>query len=977
MLKRFYIVLIISAAFCLSASASEYFRSQLGDVPSDEIIFTDVTGDGKPDILERWWNGKRCRWFDENGDMTYNDKLGDIVGDCLQIDIDGDGYYDGYYDMNVKWVDNTGNGKADLQIIAINPKRSEDNMWAGRGLYMIVEDIDNDGVLAYMDWEKFYLACWEHTGRCNFMPDYNGNSLFLKAHLAPAAVTDARWNWENPFAFYDKTGDGLTNMSVRLLDDFPCNGFLDAAYVAYDIDASASVGNEMDYDFTLLFQKKSAYDYNKHVNKFPTMKAPDWVLPYFQRTEWRVIDELIYVPHEKCYELVFDIEEWERCYFVFDEDNDDSRWERVELYYPGDPYTLRWTQDQKRTGLSPVNRHAQSDSLGDRGEFDTDNSGKGKLYFAKWDRRLHLYGAEWGVWLLDSEAQYNAGVVTPTATPEKLATELEEVVLYYDTDGNGFFDLIEFDYNADRVPDLTINLLDYGTDVYELHDPAELGWEGLHELFKQNAATSWDEAYELYRAFWRTGLSDKSIDDLAFASSTWDQYYNGWRLKEAIYRRLVKEINSCPQSYSQLNRYFFTADFEALSKWLLSLNLPDTSKGEFEFTITNPLSISRKDELVSISLDKLRGLNINSFAVLKDGKQLPAQLDDIDFDGIADAVVFLVDMKADDSFNILITDKVAPAKFQNRAHAEISVVAGLPEAVGSGVFVDGRAFKSKTTLVRNAANSSSAYRFEGPLIESDRIGYRLYWDSRGAVDVYGKQTGDFIRDAHSRSGNHHTLQYWGRDLLHNGDALGCGGLGIGTGDDRFSPGRAKNARIIIGASGDIKASYRMVYSGFEYEGTEYELCWDISMTAGQRYMKHNITVSGGKKLPMIAALTNHSGDENVVELHDLGGETKIDMFATFGEQVHPDISAERATYRDELMGMALLWNRADAVAATQGKPEYRAVFKPTDSLEYYSLATYNREHGSEVIRNDLQFKSYLDDLTYKFSNPVIVKSQKD
>ena len=974
MLKRFYIVLIISATICLSASASQYRKSQLSDKPSDEIIFTDVTGDGKPDILERWWNGKRCRWFDGNGDMTENDKLGDIVSDTLQIDMNGDGYYDGPEDMNVKWVDNTGDGKADMQIIVINAREGDEMKWAGLSHYMVFFDTDLDNVMAYMDWDNFHFACWAHTGRCNFMPDYNGNSVFLKTHMMPKALSDARLNWENPFAFYDMTGDGLTNMAVRYLDNPPSNGKIDIVQIGFDIDASASVGNEMDYDMSLEFAD-SKYNYEHFVHSFPAMKAADWQLKYFQHTEWLVIDELKFVPHEKAYDVAFQID-WSRCLFVFDEDNDDNRWERVELYYPNDPYAVRTSNsyEQPRFGRDrPITSHPQSDTLGDRGEFDSDNSGKGKLYISKWDRRLHLYGAEWGVWLLDREAEYFGAAATPRGSSDKMAEKVEEVVLYYDTDGNGFIDLVEFDYNGDRVPDLTINLLDYGTDVYELHDPAELGWEGLHKLFKENAAASWDEAYELYRAFWRTGLSKKSIDDLAFASSTWDMYYNGWRLKEAIYRSLLNNLKSNPDAVKQLHRYYFGGDFEGMAEWILGLKLVDTTKSEFTFTLTNPLPISRKDELVSISLDKLQGLNIDSFAVLKDGKQLPAQLDDIDFDGVADAVVFLVDMKANDSFNILITDKVAPAKFPNRAHAEISIGSSMPEAVGSGVFVDGGAFKSKTTLVRNSANKSSAYRFEGPLIESDKVGYRLYWDSRGAIDVYGKTSEAFVGAAHKSSENHHTMQPWGRDVLHNGHALGCGGLGIGTGDDRFSPGRAKAARIIVGSNGAVKASYRMVYSGFEYKGKEYELCWDISMTAGQRYMKHNITVSGGKKLPMMAALTNHTRAHNLDEMHNLSINSAANMFATFGDQAFTDQDPEKAKKSDELMGMALIWARQDAKQARAEDLEYRAIFKPTDIVSYYSLCAYNKEFGGEAILSSEQFNDYLGELCEKLFNPVIVK----
>src|SRR5829696_8278824 len=76
--------------------------------PSAEIVRLDINHDGKPDILERWWNGKRVRWLDENGDMLPTDTRSDQVGDVMQVDADGDGYYDGPGDMNIKWADTDG-----------------------------------------------------------------------------------------------------------------------------------------------------------------------------------------------------------------------------------------------------------------------------------------------------------------------------------------------------------------------------------------------------------------------------------------------------------------------------------------------------------------------------------------------------------------------------------------------------------------------------------------------------------------------------------------------------------------------------------------------------------------------------------------------------------------------------------------------------------------------------------------------------
>ena len=317
---------------------SDYCKSQLS-ADKTQVLRVDIDSDGDPDILERWFNGKRCRWIDENDDMAPTDLNGDIVADCLQIDSNGDGIYDGFEDMNVKWVDNDHDGICDLQVIAINTKEGEEHKWAGMGLYMVIEDVDRDSVFGYIDWSSFDLACWRNTGRCNFSPDYNGDSVFLKAHLATFAVTDARWNWENPFAFYDFDDDGCTEMAVRLIDDFPCSGKLDSAYVTYDIDNDTQRDNEFDYDFTFLFQKKSAYDYTQHSHSCPDLKAAEWVLPYFQYTQWRVIDELLYVPHEQCAMIRhFQLTGTSLLFYISMKMMTTIAGERVELYHPGDPY---------------------------------------------------------------------------------------------------------------------------------------------------------------------------------------------------------------------------------------------------------------------------------------------------------------------------------------------------------------------------------------------------------------------------------------------------------------------------------------------------------------------------------------------------------------------------------------------------------------------------------------------------------------
>ena len=192
--------------------------------PSDEIVRVDIDKDGKPDILERWWNGKRVRWLDENGDMLDTDTRGDQIADVMQIDKNGDGLYDSELDISIKWADNDRDGRADLQAFVTQGREWSNDKWnASESHWMVFIDVEKDGVLGWLDWERFDFSSdnWGYTGTTDWLPDYNGNSVFLKIHRPPQSLPDPRLNWENPFAFFDFDNDGASEMAIRWLDPVP------------------------------------------------------------------------------------------------------------------------------------------------------------------------------------------------------------------------------------------------------------------------------------------------------------------------------------------------------------------------------------------------------------------------------------------------------------------------------------------------------------------------------------------------------------------------------------------------------------------------------------------------------------------------------------------------------------------------------------------------------------------------------------
>ena len=599
------LIIFITTSALAQQSIPELRKTALkSSVPSDEIIRLDINKDGKPDILERWWNGKRVRWLDENGDMRSTDTRGDQVGDVLQIDKNGDGVYDGPNDINVKWADNDRDGRADLEAFVTQSPEWGPTKWnAAESHWMIYIDVDKDGVLGWLDWTKFDFGNdnWGYTGLTDWLPDYNGNSIFLKVHRPPQSLPDPRLNWENPFAFFDFDNDGVSEMAMRWLDPVPplendktnLTGVLNEAFVTFDLDNDSTKGNETDYDMSLRGVGGDGIPYRSMVHSYPALKGDPRFNDCFQWNNWRQIDELMYMPHEKSYDSFFSAG-WKTMYLVFDEDDDDHRWERVEMYYPMhgfggvkdiDIYSVkRWRRSNyaeqamvaegEKPGLSG---HPQADSLGDRGEFDEDNSGNGKLYVGVFDRKLHLAGAEWGAWTVDKNAEFHGGVKTPS--PKPLATRVEEVVKYTDTDNNGFLDTVEYDYDGDRKVDLKVSLLDYKSaqnphpDVATLIDTHGVGWKGLNELFTKISNQSFQEGLDVYRAAWRKGLTTPEIDQLASASAIGERYDHGYWLKEKIFREIRHRLRDLKQSQPALEnlekdliRLYYLGEFEAYAR---------------------------------------------------------------------------------------------------------------------------------------------------------------------------------------------------------------------------------------------------------------------------------------------------------------------------------------------------------------------------------------------------------------------------
>lgn len=528
--------------------------------------YQDLNHDGKVDaIFTLTHDSIPVLWLDDDGNMRPGDTEGDRVNDCLLIDRNKDGVYD----FIVKWADQDRDGKADLQLVAEYPPQTNPEVWPN-GHYMIVLDTDKDNIFNYIDWNTFKLDCWYKNGICDFYPDYSGQTAFLKVHASTDRMEDLRLNWENPFLFYDPDKDGLTEMAIRLVDSprytkdakgyeqMHLSGHIDWVSIAVDLDNDNGPEREFDFDFTLGFQGPG-FDYTTQRHPLVNMRGLPEADKFFPDPRIRQLKELVYTDHDHAMGLIFGQGEWKKASFVYDEDDDCGRWERVEFCDNKDPFRV----GRNNGGFD---NHTQADPSGDRGEWDADNSGKGRLYISRFDGRLHLYGAENGIWRIDQNTAFYQGWDRKfhRLDPQKFAT-----VHYLDTNDNGFFDQIEYDLDGDGVYETLVNLLDLGLDDRcDLVDVSHFAYKDFTKLTRRVSANMWKQAQTALKVAEHFGLATDWYAKLKQTNSVRERYQKSYWLQYYIYRDLedffVKKGN---QAHLQnLHQCYFSANWEAMLK---------------------------------------------------------------------------------------------------------------------------------------------------------------------------------------------------------------------------------------------------------------------------------------------------------------------------------------------------------------------------------------------------------------------------
>src|SRR5882724_7319802 len=297
-------------------------------------------------------------------------------------------------------------------------------------------------------------------------------------------------------------------------------------------------------------------------------------------------------------------------------------------------------------------------------------------------------------------------------------------------------------------------------------------------------------------------------------------------------------------------------------------------------------------------------------------KELPSQVDDMDADGKGDELAFQIDLSPHQTRVVTISYGTADRIWRLR-----------------------RDYAPRT-------NALFSRKIEGLGWESDRVAFRIYFDPRNAIDIYGKRRPTLQLAMYaSPDYPYHDESPEGRDIYKVGDAIGIGSVAGLVNGKVIKVAEVKERKWRIISSGPVRTIVELEYDGWNASGRIIDLRSRITQWAGERGFTHAIFAKSADDFEFVTGLPAKAGIEPLTSNNDSPAE----RLATWGEQVvAPGPTATEAVPGQQL-GLAIL-TLAPHAAFANGSKNHLIDFKLRDGSEsWYTIAAWDQEGSNRRV----------------------------
>jgi unsaturated chondroitin disaccharide hydrolase len=257
--------------------------------------------------------------------------------------------------------------------------------------------------------------------------------------------------------------------------------------------------------------------------------------------------------------------------------------------------------------------------------------------------------------------------------------------------------------------------------------------------------------------------------------------------------------------------------------------------------------------------------------------ELPSQADDLDGDNKYDELAFQIELKPRQTRIVTI------------AYGDTTTMQRL------------RSDYPKRTAAK------FTMKFDGLAWESEATAWRIYFDKRNAIDLYGKRRpGLYLEMFGAPEYVYHQESPLGRDIYRIGEAIGIGAVAALVDGRVVKVADVADRKWRIISAGPVRVIVELSYKGWKVGGREVNLTSRMTQWAGKHGFEHRITAEGADGLTLVTGVVRHPGlQEKVFE--PTASEPAL-VRASWGHQVEEEGPPATAIHNlpDQNLGLAII-----------------------------------------------------------------------
>lgn len=397
---------------------------------------------------------------------------------------------------------------------------------------------------------------------------------------------------------------------------------------------------------------------------------------------------------------------------------------------------------------------------------------------------------------------------------------------------------------------------------------------------------------------------------------------------------------------------------------LAALCLSATAQKTFDINVVNNSKNERKAVPVVLQLSRY-GVDTKSALVKKNGVEIPSQLDDLDGDGRYDELCFLTDMarKERQTFSVELDESGTPREYEPEVYAEMMMSnKKIKSSNKQDLYIS-------SLTVDNGTNPYWMLHHHGPAFENKMVAYRIYFDHRQTVDIYGKyREGLELRQTQFYPDKEQKDAGFGDDVLWVGETFGLGTLRgwNGSAPEMLKDVDHRTLRLV--SRGPLRTIVEVVDKGWNTMNPgkdKIDMTTRYTLYAGRRDCF--VDIKFNKPVPDYRFATGLINVKNSVETSDKKG-----LRGCWGTD-WPVSEKDSAGHKRETVGLGICIPAKNVVSELPAnKDNYPYVIgNATDELHYN--ITFCSDNETFGFHSDKEWFEYLKEWKKELDEPVEIK----